>query len=361
MNVSSDKNISIESATAKEADVRAGQTLSIRKLATGNDATLTSGDSMTVLDSDIGKALSMTSGKDISVNRSQSVTLDMNAKGSIETTGSDASISSGDVTMTAGENIRVTDSGTMKLDGVDTSEPAQKTTGVGQVGSVVYGNAAPTGFDVTKKGGAVLSSTGSMKLNGKIVEADTVKAATQVDLIADNVGIDDLQSQADEATIHVQGQDGNQAHYVGIHTTSSGAVTLADSKVEHLQLSGNDNVGLRNTTLGGNSTIQTKRLYVQLRRDSASTLANQFGTLRIKGIDVDSDVPFTRADDGIWIDGDPYYDTAYSQMWRSLFGLQELGAADAEKEEEDEYKDTSSAIHIGTVSGGEQYRTIQSV
>ena len=361
MNVSSDKNISIENATAKDADVRAGQTLSIRKLATGNDATLTSGDSMTVLDSDIGKTLSMTSGKDISVNRSQSVTLDMNAKGSIETTGSDASISSGDVTMTAGENIRVTDSGTMKLDGVDTSEPAQKTTGVGQVGSVVYGNAAPTGFDVTKKGGAVLSSTGSMKLNGKIVEADTVKAATQVDLIADNVGIDDLQSQAGEATIHVQGQDGNQAHYVGIHTTSSGAVTLADSKVEHLQLSGNDNVGLRNTTLGGNSTIQTKRLYVQLRRDSASTLANQFGTLRIKGIDVDSDVPFTRADDGIWIDGDPYYDTAYSQMWRSLFGLQELGAADAEKEEEDEYKDTSSAIHIGTVSGGERYRTIQSV
>ncbi len=358
MNVSSDKNISIESATAKDADVQAGETLSIRKLATENDATLSSGDSMTVLESDIGKTLSMNAGKDIVVHRSESVTLDMQAKGSISSEGANASISADSATMTAGEDIRLTDKENVKkLDGVDTSEPASKPTGVGQSGSIFFGNAEPKGFDVGQKGSTVLSVKKNLQLSGKTVEADTVKADSHVDITADNLGIDDLQSDAKELTVSIRGQDGNQAHYAGIHTTSSGAVTIQNSAIEHLDFTGIDDIGLSNSALGGSSTMQTNRVYFSLRKNPANGMAEWIGTLRLKGIGIETDVPFTRVDDGILINGDSADSTAHATMNRSLYGLRGLGKDGAEKEEKEETT-VSGAIRFGSVSETESYHSV---
>ncbi len=357
MNVSSDKNISIDSATAKDADVQAGQTLSVQKLVTENDARLSAGDSMTVLESDIGKTLSMNAGKDIVVHRSESVTLDIQAKGTISTEGAGASIAADSATMTAGGDIRLTDKKNVKkLDGVNMSEPASKTTGVGHSGSIFFGDAEPEGFDVTQKGSAVLAVK-KLQLSGKTVEADTVKTDSHVDITADNLGIDDLQSEAKELTVSVRGQDGNQAHYVGIHTTSSGAVTIQNSAIEHLNFTGIDDIGIADTALGGNSTMQTERVYFSLRKNPANGLAEWIGRLRLKGIGIDTDVPFTRADDGILINGESADFTAYATMNRSLYGLRGLGKDGAEKEEKEE-TNVSGGIRFGSVSETESYHSV---
>ncbi len=357
MNVSSDKNISIDSATAKDVDVQAGQTLSVQKLVTENDATLSAGDSMTVLESDIGKTLSMNAGKDIVVHRSESVTLDMQAKGTISTEGAGASIAADSATMTAGGDIRLTDKKNVKkLDGVNTSEPASKTTGVGHSGSIFFGDAEPEGFDVTQKGSAVLAVK-KLQLSGKTVEADTVKTDSHVDITADNLGIDDLQSEAKELIVSVRGQDGNQAHYVGIHTTSSGAVTIQNSAIEHLNFTGIDDIGIADTALGGNSTMQTERVYFSLRKNPANGMAEWIGRLRLKGIGIDTDVPFTRADDGILINGESADSTAYATMNRSLYGLRGLGKDGAEKEEKEE-TNVSGGIRFGSVSETESYHSV---
>ncbi len=348
-----------EANVADALIVNAGKALSAKKLTTGSDATLSSGDSMTVLDSEIGKTLAMTSGKDISVNRSQSVTLNMNAQGSIETMGSNASISSGDVTMTAGENIHLTDKQHVKkLDGVDTNKQGSETTGVGHSGSIFFGDVAAEGFDVSQKGSSVLSATGNLTLSGKTVEADTVKTDSHADITADNLGIDDLQSEAKELTVSIHGQGGKQTHHAGIHTTSSGAVTIQNSAIEQLNFTGIDDIGLSNTALGGDSTMQTERVYFSLQKNPANGLAEWIGNLRLKGISIDTDVPFTRVDGGILINGDSPDFTAHEIMKRSLYGLRGLGAKDAEQEEEEEKKNVSGGIRFGRVSEAESYHPV---
>ncbi len=196
-----------------------------------------------------------------------------------------------------------------------------------------------------------------LQLSGKTVEADTVKTDSHVDITADNLGIDDLQSGAKELIVSVRGQDGNQAHYVGIHTTSSGAVRIQNSAIEHLNFTGIDDIGIADTALGGNSTMQTERVYFSLRKNPANGMAEWIGRLRLKGIGIDTDVPFTRADDGILINGESADSTAYATMNRSLYGLRGLGKDGAEKEEKEE-TNVSGGIRFGSVSETESYHSV---
>ncbi len=327
------------------------------------NADLISKDTMTVIDSQIAETLKMNSGKDIIVNRSDSVTLDMDADGSIKAetmNGKSAIIHTGSGTLKAGGDILITDKDAVeKLQGVDTSQPAGKTNGAGEAGSLYLADATPSTFDVSKKGDAVLSVDKALTMTGKNVEADTVQTGSGVDHIsinADNLGIDDLQSEADKLHVIIHGSDGEtQSHYAGLHTTSNNTVAVKDSRIETLNFTGKDNIGIESTALGGNSTMQNDFIRFELRKNPRTDMAEWISRIYLHGYGIDTDHPMSRADDGIPINGDPTADTAYSAMNRSLYGRDYLGKDGREKEEEEK---EIKGLHFGEVSPKETYDAV---
>ncbi len=342
--------------------LHAGSTMDVDDLDAKN-ADLISKDTMTVIDSQIAETLKMNSGRDIIVNRSDSVTLDMDADGSIKAetmNGKSAYIHTGSGTLKAGGDILITDKDAVeKLQGVDTSQPAGKTNGAGEAGSLYLADATPSTFDVSKKGDAVLSVDKSLTMTGKNVEADTVKTGNGVDHIsinADNLGIDDLQSEADRLHVMIHGSDGKtQAHYAGLHTTSDKTVVVAGSRVETLNFTGKDDIGIEDTALGGDSTMQNSFIRFELRKNPRTDMAEWISKVHLKGYGIDTDHPMSRVDDGLPINGNPYEDTAYSAMNRSLFGGQYLGKDGREREEDDS---TARDLRFGEVSPKESYEAV---
>ncbi len=355
----------IHKAEAKNGKVtlHAGSTLDVDDL-DAKDAELSSADTMTIVDSQIAAALAMKSGKDIVVNRTDSVTLDMDADGSIKAQsmgGRSALIHTGSATLKAGEDIHITDKDAVeKLQGVDTTEPAGQTSGAGRVGSLYLADKTPSTFDVSKKGDAVLSVDKALTMTGKTVEADTVKTGSEVDRIsinADNLGIDDLQSEADRLHVIIHGSDGKtQAHYAGLHTTSDKTVVVADSKVETLDFTGKDDIGLQQSEIGSHVNMQTQYIRFELRKNPRTDMAEWVEGIHLKGYGLDTAQPMSSVDDGITINGNPFEETAGSAMNRSLFGDQYLGKDGREKEEDDE--STARNLRFGPVSEKESYEVV---
>ncbi len=328
---------------------------------TAQDADLTSEDSMKVWDSQISHTLQMNSGKDIIVNRSDSVTLTMKAGGSIKAEthdGESAAIHTGEATMEAGEDILITSREPVeKLDGVDTSEPAGKVSGAGEAGSLYLADATPSTFDVSKKGSAVLSVDKALTMTGKNVEVDTLSTgADSITSNADNLGIDDLQSSADKLHVIIHGSDGeSQSHYAGLHTTSDGTVVVKDSRIETLRFTGKDHLGIEDTALGGDSTMQNSLIRFELRKNPRTDMAEWISRIHLNGYGIDTDHPMSRVDDGIPINGDPNGETAYSAMNRSLYGRDYLGKDGREKEEDE---GETASLRFGEVSPKETYDTV---
>lgn len=106
--------------------------------------------------------------------------------------------------------------------------------------------------------------------------------------------------------------------------------------------------------------MQTDRVWFSLLKNPASGMAEWIGSLRLKGIGIETDVPFIRADDGIPINGDPSDSTAHMMMNRSLYGLRGLGTDGAKKEEEEE-TNASGSIRFGSVSESESYHSVNLV
>ena len=329
---------------------------------TAKNGDLTSEGTMTVWDSKTSETLTMDSGKDILVNRSDSKALDMNAAGSIraeEHDGKSALIHTGSGTMKAGEDILITSREPVeKLAGVDTTQPAGKTSGAGEAGSLYLADATPSTFDVTKKGSAVLSADDALTMTGKKVEADTLQTGAESIIInADNLGVDDLQSSAGELHVVIHGSDGlAQSHYAGLHTTSDKNVTVKDSKIETLNFTGKDHLGIETTELGGDSTMQNDFIRFELKKNPRTDMAEWISYVHLNGYGIDSDHPMSRADDGIPVDGDPTGDTAHSTMNRSLYGRDYLGKDGREKEEEDDGE--TKSLTFGKVSPKENYETV---
>ena len=290
----------------------------------------------------------LTSGGDMVLHEAEAGgTLTADAGGSISVKGTDAKISAADITMHAGEDIRITDRSPVgKLDGVDTSTPAGSTTGSGAAGSLVTGEAKPHDFDASGKGSALLSSAGGkVTLSAKKVEIDTLKNgednAADLKISADNIGIDDLAGVgAQHVTIH--GADGqSQAHYAGIHSTSAGGTLVKDSAVEHLELTGREPLGLSNTAIGGDSVLATDKIRVTIQKNPGSSQAEHFGNLSLSGYDIATDHVMTNVKDGVTVNGERFPMTAENVMNASLYEDRTLGRDGREKEEETE-KDSPS-------------------
>ena len=321
--------MTLESASADTLTAKAGTTLDVTKIHTAGDAGLASGSDMVLHAAEAGG------------------TLTADAGGSISVKGTDAKISGSTIEMTAKEDIRITDRSLVgKLDGVDTSVPAGSTTGSGAAGSLVTGEAKPHDFDASGKGSALLSSAGGkVTLSAKKVEIDTLKNgegnAADLKISADNIGIDDLAGVgAQHVTIH--GKDGqSQAHYAGIHSTAEGGTLVKDSKVEHLELTGREPLGLSNTAIGGDSLLATDKIRVTIQKNPGSSMAEHFGNLSLGGYDIATDHVMTSVKDGLTVNGERFPVTAESVMNASLYEDRTLGRDGREKEEETE-KDSPS-------------------
>ena len=321
--------MTLESANAKSLTANAGTTLDATKIHTAGAASLVSGRDMVLQEAEAGG------------------TLTADAGGSISVKGKDAKISGSTIEMTAKEDIRITDRSPVgKLDGVDTSVPAGSTTGSGAAGSLVTGEAKPHDFDASGKGSALLSSAGGkVTLSAKKVEIDTLKngegSTADLTISADNIGIDDLEGVgAQHVTIH--GKDGqSQAHYAGIHSTSAGGTLVKDSKVEHLELTGREPLGLSNTAIGGDSILATDKIRVTIQKNPGSSQAEHFGNLSLSGYDIATDHVMTSVKDGVTVNGERFPVTAESVMNASLYEDRTLGRDGREKEEETEKESPS--------------------
>lgn len=333
--------------TSEEGNVKVtakGQ-LALKKLSAHGDAAIRAAGDVKIHDAAAGRHLSAEAG------------------GSILAEGKNAKISADTLEMKAGEDIRITDRSPVgKLDGVDTSLPAGQTTGSGEAGSLVIGEAKPHDFDASGKGSALLSSAGGkVTLSAKKVEIDTLtngKGGTaDLTISADNIGIDDLAGTgAQHVTIH--GKDGqSQAHYAGIHSTAEGGTLVKDSKVEHLELTGREPLGLSNTAIGGDSLLATDKIRVTIQKNPGSSQAEHFGNLSLSGYDIATDHVMTSVKDGVTVNGERFPMTAESVMNASLYEDRTLGRDGREKEEETEKE--SPSLAFGAPNDKEAYEVVK--
>ena len=346
--VTAKKDVTIGTLTAEagSATVKATEgKLDVTTLNAKEHAKLTSGGDMVLHEAEVGGKLTADAGV------------------SILAEGKNAKISADTLEMKAGEDIRITDRLTVgKLDGVDTNTPAGSTTGSGAAGSLVTGEAKPHDFDASGKGSALLSSTGGkVTLSAKKVEIDMLKNgegnAADLKISADNIGIDDLAGTgAQHVTIH--GKDGqSQAHYAGIHSTAEGGTLVKDSKVEHLELTGREPLGLSNTAIGGDSLLATDKIRVTIQKNPGSSQAEHFGNLSLSGYDIATDHVMTSVKDGVTVNGERFPMTAESVMNASLYEDRTLGRDGREKEEETE-KDSPS-LAFGAPNDKEAYEVVK--
>lgn len=310
------------------------------------------------------KHAELTSGSDMVLHAAEAGgKLTADAGGSISVKGTDAKIAAADITMRAGEDIRITDRSPVgKLHGVDTNTPAGSTTGSGAAGSLVTGEAKPHDFDASGKGSALLSSAGGkVTLSAKKVEIDTLAngegGTADLTISADNIGIDDLAGTgAQHVTIH--GKDGqSQAHYAGIHSTAEGGTLVKDSKVEHLELTGREPLGLSNTAIGGDSLLATDKIRVTIQKNPGSSQAEHFGNLSLSGYDIATDHVMTSVKDGLTVNGERFPMTAESVMNASLYEDRTLGRDGREKEEETEKE--SPSLAFGAPNDKEAYEVVK--
>lgn len=337
--------MTLDNASADTLTAKAGTTLDATKIHTTGDASLASGSDMILHEAEAGGKLTTSAG------------------GSISVKGTDAKISGSTIEMTAKEDIRITDRSPVgKLDGVDTSTPAGSVTGSGAAGSLVTGEAKPHDFDASGKGSALLSSAGGkVTLSAKKVEIDTLANgegnAADLTISADNIGIDDLAGTgAQHVTIH--GKDGqSQAHYAGIHSTAEGGTLVKDSKVEHLELTGREPLGLSNTAIGGDSLLATDKIRVTIQKNPGSSQAEHFGNLSLSGYDIATDHVMTSVKDGLTVNGERFPVTAESVMNASLYEDRTLGRDGREKEEETEKE--SPSLAFGAPNDKEAYEVVK--
>ena len=329
---------------AGSVNVHAGGMLDVETLEAAGAADLTSGGDMKLHGATAGGNLNAEAG------------------GSILAEGENAKISAKDITMKAGEDIRITDRSPVgKLDGVDTSTPAGSVTGSGAAGSLVTGEAKPHDFDASRKGSALLSSAGGkVTLSAKKVEIDTLKNgegnAADLTISADNIGIDDLAGTGTQhVTIH--GKDGqSQAHYAGIHSTAEGGTLVKDSAVEHLELTGREPLGLSNTAIGGDSVLATDKIRVTIQKNPGSSQAEHFGNLSLNGYDISTDHVMTGVKGGLTVNGERFPMTAEGVMNASLYEDRTLGRDGREKEEAE--KDSTS-LAFGAPNEKEAYEVVK--
>ena len=365
--ISSDGSVKADTLTAKtgEASVTAKTDATIGTLtaeAGGAKIEATEGK-LDVTTLNAKEHAELTSGGDMVLHEAEAGgKLTTSAGGSISVKGTDAKISGSTIEMMAKEDIRITDRSPVgKLDGVDTSTPAGSTTGSGAVGSLVIGEAKPHDFDASGKGSALLSSAGGkVTLSAKKVEIDTLTNgkgdAADLKISADNIGIDDLAGTGAQH-VTILGKDGQQAHYAGIHSTAEGGTLVKDSKVEHLELTGREPLGLSNTAIGGDSVLATDKIRVTIQKNPGSSMAEHFGDLSLNGYDIATDHVMTSVKDGVTVNGERFPMTAESVMNASLYEDRTLGRDGREKEEEAE-KDSPS-LAFGAPNDKEAYEVVK--
>ncbi len=210
------------------------------------------------------------------------------------------------------------------------------------------------------KGSAALVGTGSIKLeSGETVAIDTLVTNDNVAQIEANmVGIDDAQNMGDGATeISIDGSRGDAAYYVGIGTSDTNPLNVINSTIENLSMNAIDNVGLHNTTISGDATINAGRVQVDITRNENNTYSINIGELSISGSDIITSEYFAYVLDGVTINGSHRIPTHLACAEDSLYAAQYAGK-DGDDDEREDNKETNADIEFSEIVHHEEYEKI---
>ena len=263
-----------------------------------------------------------------------------------------------DIGIIAGNDITVSSKEAVNsLAGVTTADP-NSVNGTGPSAGKLTGEVRT---DYTSyaddKGGAALVGTGSIKLEaGETVAIDTLVTNDNVAQIEANmVGIDDAQNMGDGATeISIDGSKGDAAYYVGIGTSDTNPLNVIDSTIENLSVNAIDNVGLYNTTISGDATINAGRVQVDITRNENNPYSINIGELSISDSDIITSEYFAYVLDGVTINGSHRAPTHLACAENSLYSAQYAGK-DGDDDEREDNKETNADIEFSEIVHYEEY------
>ena len=172
---------------------------------------------------------------------------------------------------------------------------------------------------------------------------------------ADQIGVDEMASKG-KAIISITGREKGQAYYAGMKAITS-PVLLHDSKIQHLALSGRDDVTVRNVDLGGDSHLTTQRMRVTMEKNGPTTLAEHVGYMKLSGSNVDTNHLTGILYDAITINRSHLTKTGQALFEKSSFQEQELGEDGRKREEKEHSKD--GVVEVTPVMEGEVYQEVR--
>lgn len=335
----SDSTMEVTMLNAEEgsAELTSRGSMTVERLKTGKDSSLTGGGDVVIHHGEAGGRLTVQSEKSVAMEKLTSESLSIDAEKDITVMGSDSGIHTGDVSLTAGEDILlVKGRGSVKLEGADPDMTANDTDGSGQAGSIFRVDGSGSGYVLPEDTGVhITSRTGNVHMNGRRIALDTLVSERDMDvsLKADQIGIDHVESRG-ATDITITGREKEQAGFAGIHGVSK-PLTLLDSKVQHLNLTGSDDLILKNVDLGGDSLIATRFIHVTMEKQGPVSMAEHVGYMKLSGRNMDTDHLTGIVRDGKTIDGSYLTKTGQSLLVKSLYQDQNLGEDGRRRESEE--------------------------
>ena len=373
----------IKANTIKSEDQKvilgAGTNVTVNTLTGGTaEVTAVKGD-ISLIHSTVTDLLKLGAGANVTLTESVSKILGVNAGKNITGKADEegkVTITSGDITMNAGENIHLTtEDHVNKLSGVDLTGKPLPVTGSGSAGSLITGSAEGHTFGGASGSASLTSNTGKVTLTaGDTVEADNIHLDTaggtgtpqtggtaELHLNGNVIGVDNVSGTGETEKIHITvngGADQKPAYHAGIHSGNPDVETIVTgSQIQHLDLTGKDKVGVTNTQLSGDSVIATDTVRTEIEKNGNTAAAEHIGSLFLSGTNIETGELFTDIKNGITINGVRFPYTASSVMARALYGDQYLGR-DGRKKEEKELAAKGGEILFAEVSQDEQYHAV---
>ncbi len=356
-----------------------GTNVTVNTLTGGTaEVTAVKGD-ISLIHSTVTDLLKLGAGANVTLTESVSKILGVNAGKNITGKADEegkVTITSGDITMNAGENIHLTtEDHVNKLSGVDLTGKPLPVTGSGSAGSLITGSAEGHTFGGASGSASLTSNTGKVTLTaGDTVEADNIHLDTaggtgtpqtggtaELHLNGNVIGVDNVSGTGETEKIHITvngGADQKPAYHAGIHSGNPDVETIVTgSQIQHLDLTGKDKVGVTNTQLSGDSVIATDTVRTEIEKNGNTAAAEHIGSLFLSGTNIETGELFTDIKNGITINGVRFPYTASSVMARALYGDQYLGR-DGRKKEEKELAAKGGEILFAEVSQDEQYHAV---
>lgn len=349
-------NVSALTVEKGNAELTSKGDMTVDSLKSGVDTKLQSEGDITLRNSETGHDLSARSGGTLTAGNVISGSLKAEAGQDIKAIDDGSEILTGDIFLKAERDIILAEpAGSEKLEGVDPGMHANDTNASGSADSIFRIDG--TGSHHVSSGGdgvRIHTNTGNVSIEGRRVEADKLESSGDMNLSlkASQVGIDEIRSNG-TTEVEITGREKEQAYFAGIHSASSPFI-LKNSKVQHLDLTGRDEMTLSNIDLGGDSVITTDHIRVTMEKNGPDFLAEHLGYMKFSGRNVDTDHLTGIVKDPLTLDGSYLTKTGQSILMRNFVQEQELGEEGRKREKAE--KNNDNLIEVAAVMKGEIYQ-----